>query len=203
LRARLLLKQAGWTDSDGDGILDRDGKPLVLTITSSSGQVNRERTEMVLRDQYRRVGIDLRIRNYNPTVLYGTYQDGGILKTGKFDIAMYAWLSSPEPATKEALYSSHNIPPRGQNHPRINHAELTELLGQGATEIDTPKRILIYNRIAEILVTETPVIPLFWYTSIDPCNERLHNYRPNPTQSADTWNAAQWHLGSVDELSRH
>ena len=126
LRARLLLKQAGWADSDGDGILDRDGKPLRLGITATSGQPNRERAELVLRDQYRRIGVDLVIRNYNSTVLYGTYEDGGILKRGKFDIAMYAWLSSPQPATKEALYSARNIPPRGQNHPRINHAELTE-----------------------------------------------------------------------------
>ncbi|MCH7549798.1 MAG: peptide ABC transporter substrate-binding protein [Candidatus Krumholzibacteriota bacterium] len=201
-RAESLLAEAGWTDSNGDGFLDRDGVPLRLSITAASGQVNRERTELVLRDQYRKIGVDLVIRNYNPTVLYGTFEDGGILKRGKYDIAMYAWLSSPEPATKEALYSSKNIPPLGQNHPRIDHTELTQLLAMGSNEVDPDARISIYHRIAEILVDEMPVIPLFWYTSIDPCTERLRNYRPNPTQSADTWNAALWYLADTEDLSR-
>lgn len=192
--AKRLLREAGWYDTDGDGILDRDGKPLVLSITTSAGQVNRERTELVLRDHLERVGIRLDIHNYNPTVLYGTYEDGGILKRGKYDIAMYAWLSSPEPATKEALYSSKNIPPNGQNHPRIDDPELTELLRRGSAEVDPKKRVEIYHQVADILVDEMPVVPLFWYTSIDPCTVRLHNFRPNPTQSADTWNAAQWYL---------
>lgn len=202
LRAKLLLKAAGWQDSDGDGIADRDGKALRLHIATSSGQPNRERTELVLREQYRKIGVDLLIRNYNPTVLYGTYVDRGILKRGKFDLAMYAWLSSPEPATKEALYSGKNLPPNGQNHPRINHPELTRLLAEGSTEVDPEKRRELYFRVAEILVEEVPVIPLFWYTSLDPCTDRLQNFRPNPTQSADTWNAATWYLQSPSKSSR-
>jgi peptide/nickel transport system substrate-binding protein len=193
-KARRLLREAGWNDSNGDGILDKNGRELRLSITASAGQLNRERTELVLREQYRQVGVDLKIRNYNGTVLYGTYEDGGILKRGKFDIAMYAWLSSPEPATKEALYSSKNIPPHGQNNPRIDQNELTELLESGSTEVDVDKRIALYRRVSEILVVEVPVIPLFWYTSVDPCTDRLRNYRPNPTQSADTWNANTWYL---------
>lgn len=194
LQAKRLLRAAGWKDADGDGILDRNGKPLKLRITASSGQLNRERTELVLREQWGNVGVDLEIVNYNPTVLYGTYEDGGILKRGKFDVAMYAWLSSPEPATKEALYSARNIPPNGQNHPRINNPRLTELLRRGSTAVDPVERKRIYAEITDILVDEVPVIPLFWYTSIDPCTDRLHNYRPNPTQSSDTWNAATWYL---------
>ena len=202
LRAKLLLKAAGWRDTDGDGIADRDGKPLRLYIATSSGQLNRERTELVLREQYRKIGVELVIRNYNPTVLYGTYEDRGILKRGKFDLAMYAWLSSPEPATKEALYSGKNLPPHGQNHPRVDIPELTRLLAIGSSEVDPERRREAYFRVAEILVEEVPVIPLFWYTSLDPCTDRLRNYRPNPTQSADTWNAATWYLESPAKVSR-
>jgi len=134
--------------------------------------------------------------------LYGTYEDGGILKRGKFDVAMYAWLSSPAPSRREALYASTSIPPYGQNHPRFVSAELTSLLEQGSTESDAAKRDEVYRRVQEILVDEAPVIPLFWYTAIDPVTTRLKNFRPNATQSADTWNAAQWYLGGpADELS--
>ena len=199
--ARRLLHEAGWRDTDGDGIVDRHGKPLKLSITASAGQPNRERTELVLREQYRAIGIDIEIRNYGPTVLYGTYEDGGILKRGEFDIAMYAWLSTPEPSRREALYSATSVPPQGQNHPRFRHEELTRLLEQGSTETDGPKREAIYQRVQEILVDEAPVIPLFWYTAVDPVTERLQNFRPNATQSADTWNASTWYLAGSPQLS--
>ncbi|MDH3217549.1 MAG: hypothetical protein OEN01_14905, partial [Candidatus Krumholzibacteria bacterium] len=149
-----------------------------------------------LRKQYRAVGIDLRIKNYSATVLYGSYEDGGILKRGKFDIAMYAWLSSPEPATKKSLYGANHVPPSGQNHPRIRHGELTETLRQATNETDITARVQLYHRVAEILVEEAPVIPLFWYTSLDLCSVKLQNYKPNPTQSSDTWNANTWHLAN-------
>jgi peptide/nickel transport system substrate-binding protein len=201
-KARRLLLEAGWKDTDGDGICERDGKPLKLFIAASAGQPNRERTELVLRDQWRQVGVDLQLGNFSPTVLYGTYEDGGILKRGKFDVAMYAWLSSPAPSRREALYASTSIPPYGQNHPRYVNAELTRLLEQGSTESDPATRDQVYRRVQEILVDEVPVIPLFWYTAIDPVTTRLRNFRPNATQSADTWNAAQWYLsGPADELS--
>lgn len=194
LQARRLLRDAGWTDRDGDGILEKDGRSLTLTISTTAGRLNRERTQAVLREQYREIGVDLRVKNYHPTVFAGSFEEGGILKSGKFDLAMYAWLSSPEPATKEDLYSIRNIPPQGQNHPRFRHERLSELLEAGAHEIDDSLRVAMYHEAAEILVDEAPVIPLFWYTAVDACTSRLKNYRPNPTQSADTWNARDWYL---------
>jgi peptide/nickel transport system substrate-binding protein len=199
--ARRLLHSAGWIDADGDGILDRDGVPLKLSLTASAGQPNRERTELVLREQYRMIGVDVDITNYGPTVLYGTFEDGGVLKRGTFDIAMYAWLSSPAPSRREALYAATSVPPNGQNHPRFRHDELTRLLEAGSTETEPAARAAAYRRVQEILVEETPVIPLFWYTAIDPVTERLRNFRPNATQSADTWNAAEWYLLPGPQLS--
>jgi peptide/nickel transport system substrate-binding protein len=123
------------------------------------------------------------------------------LKRGSFDIAMYAWLSTPEPSRREALYSATSVPPDGQNHPRFRHRELTGLLEQGSTETDAARRESIYRRVQEILVDEAPVIPLFWYTAVDPVTERLQNFRPNATQSADTWNAATWYLAGGPQVS--
>lgn len=201
--SRRLLRDAGWVDSDGDGIVDKDGKPLHLTIAATAGNPAREKTELVLQAQYREVGVVLEIRNYNATVLYGSYEDGGILKRGKFDLAMYAWLSSPEPASKRSLYGSEGVPPHGQNHPRIRNAMLTALLERGARETDAMERTAIYRAVSDILVQEVPVIPLFWYTTVDVCSNRLQNYRPNPTVSTDTWNAYNWYLEDAGvEMSR-
>ena len=193
-RSRRLLRASGWVDEDGDGIVEKNGRELTLYITTPSGNANRMRTELLLRDQYRRIGVDLRIRNYSSTVLFGTFEDDGMLRTGNYELILFAWLSNPDPGDNLAIYSSDAIPPRGQNVTRIRNAELTRLLKAGATETDERRRIEIYRRVSEILVEEAPTIPLFWYTAIDAVTDRLKNFRPNPTQSCDTWNAVEWEL---------
>ena len=194
-RAAHLLREAGWVDRDGDGIRERDGEPLRLEISTVTGMLNRERTEMVLRDQYRRIGIDCVVRNYHPTVLFGGFDEGGILKRGVFDIALYAILTPPDPSTKEGSYSAHFMPPTGQNYSRIDHERLTGLLSRGSETVAFEERKRIYDDIAVILARQAPTVPLLWVTQLDAMPERIHNYRPNPTQSGDTWNAGEWWLG--------
>lgn len=193
-RAARLLREAGWVDRDGDGIREKDGKPLRLAISTVTGMLNRERTEMVLRDQYRRIGIELTVQNHHPTVLFGSYDEGGILKRGAFDIALYAILTPPDPSTKEGSYSAQFMPPAGQNYSRIDHERLTELLERGSATVAFRERKRIYDEIAVILAEQAPIVPLLWVTQLDAMPVRMHNYRPNPTQSGDTWNAAEWRL---------
>ncbi len=189
-----LLDEAGWKDTDGDGIRERGGERLEMKITSTAGRASRERTEIVLQKQLSSVGIDLKIKNYHPTVMFASWDDRGVLKRGEFDLALYAFLTPPDPSTKEGSYSSDFFPPRGQNNSRFSHDELTRLLSKGSATVGFTERKKIYDEVARILAEELPVIPLLWVTQLDAMPAALENYRPNPTQSGDTWNAAQWRL---------
>ncbi len=197
-----LLTEAGWKDTDGDGIRERGGKNLELEISSTTGRASRERTEVVLQKQLSDVGIDLKIRNYHPTVLFASWDDRGILKRGEFDLALYAFLTPPDPSTKEGSYSADFIPPKGQNNSRFRDDELTRLLSAGSATVGFNERKKIYDKVARILAEELPIIPLLWVTQLDAMPATLENYRPNPTQSGDTWNAAQWRLKVREEAVR-
>ena len=129
------------------------------------------------------------------SVLFGGFDEGGILKRGVFDIALYAILTPPDPSTKEGSYSAHFMPPTGQNYSRIDHERLTGLLSRGSETVAFEERKRIYDDIAVILARQAPTVPLLWVTQLDAMPERIHNYRPNPTQSGDTWNAGEWWLG--------
>jgi peptide/nickel transport system substrate-binding protein len=192
--ARRLLTEAGWIDTDGDGIREREDEPLTLSITAAAGMLNRERTQLVLKEQYRKIGVDLTVRNYHPTVMYASYDEGGVLKRGKFDIALYAILTPPDPSTKEGSYSKEFLPPVGQNFSRIAHDELSELLARGSRLMLFEERRPVYERVDGILAVEVPMIPLLWVTQLDAMPEGLNGYRPNPTQSGDSWNANEWWL---------
>jgi len=193
-RARALLAKAGWVDRNGDGIREKNDRPLELTISTTTGNLNRERTEMVLKEQYRAVGIDLGIKNYHPSELYASFDEGGILRRGKYDIALYAALMPPDPSTKDGTYSAAFIPPKGQNFTRIKNERLTRLLAEGGRTILFADRKRIYDDAAVIVAEEAPAIPLLWVTQLEIMPRSLMNYRPNPTQSGDTWNANEWWL---------
>jgi peptide/nickel transport system substrate-binding protein len=193
-KAGELLDEAGWVDRDGDGIRDKAGKPLRLTISTVTGNVNRERTELVLKEQYRRVGVDLEVRNYHFSELYASFDEGGILRRGSYEIALYAVLMPPDPSTKYGSYSAQFIPPKGQNFTRIQNERLTELLEAGNRTVSDAERKKIYDEVTVILAEEAPVVPLLWVTQLDCMPKALVNYRPNPTQSGDTWNANEWYF---------
>ncbi|MGD1049239.1 MAG: peptide ABC transporter substrate-binding protein, partial [Candidatus Krumholzibacteriaceae bacterium] len=193
-RAGGLLTKAGWVDRNGDGIREKNGAPLALTISATTGNLDRERSEMVLREQYRAIGVDLSVRNYSPGELYASWDEGGILRRGKYDIALYAALMPPDPSTKEGTYSAAFVPPKGQNFTRVRNERLTRLLAEGSRTVDFAGRKKIYDEISRIVADESPAIPLLWVTQIDVMPEALVNYRPNPTQSGDTWNANEWWL---------
>lgn len=193
-KAEKLLKQAGWVDRNGDGIREKAGRPLMLAISTMTGNVNRERTEMVLKEQYRRVGVDLEIRNHHFSELYASFDEGGILRRGKYEIALYAVLMPPDPSTKDGSYSADFIPPKGQNFTRIRNERLTRLLAAGNRTVSFDERKMIYDEVTAILTEEAPVVPLLWVTQLDCMPKTLENYRPNPTQSGDTWNANEWWL---------
>ena len=113
-------------------------------------------------------------------------------------MALYAFLAPPDPSTKEGSYSERFLPPEGQNYSRIRNGRLTELLALGSKTVAFERRKEIYDEVAELLAEELPIIPLLWVTQLDAMPENLVNYRPNPTQSGDTWNASLWWLGEED-----
>ncbi len=166
---------------DGDGILEKNGKDLVLTISTTAGRLNRERTEIVLRDQYREVGVDLKVRNYNPTVFAGSYEENGILKTRQVrprDVRVAVVSRAGDQGGP--LLDTHDSS-RGTEPPEDPQraAHRAARAGRARNRRDAPRRRST-TRSRRSSSTKSPVIPLFWYTAVDACTRRLMNYKTEP-----------------------
>jgi peptide/nickel transport system substrate-binding protein len=91
-RARRLLREAGWTDTNGDGILDRNGQPLSLGVNVPSTSAPRRLMAVQAQEQLRQVGVRLEVLVLERPV----WQERHL--TGNFDVG-FGWASQdPTPA---------------------------------------------------------------------------------------------------------
>ncbi len=72
-RARALLADAGWTDSDGDGLLDRDGQPFAFTLTLDPAAGT---AAVFVQDQLRRIGIAMALQTLDGNVVRDRFGNG-------------------------------------------------------------------------------------------------------------------------------
>ncbi len=91
-RAGTLLRQAGWQDSDGDGTLDRNGRPLALSIIVPSSSSMRRDISVMAQEELRQVGIRLDVLVLERSV----WQERFV--SGRFDISFGAMRQVPTPS---------------------------------------------------------------------------------------------------------
>ncbi len=161
-KAEALLDEAGWSVKKGGIRHNAAGEKLTLEIMTTAGNRIRELVQQVLQSQWRKVGIDMRIRNEPARVFFGQ-----TMTKRKFPaLGMYAWLSSPENVPWTTLHSTM-IPAEengwaGQNYPGYVNPEMDEILDKMERELDREKRRALWHRMQAIYVRDLPALPLYW-----------------------------------------
>lgn len=153
-RARQLLKEAGFTDTNDDGILERDGKPFAFEIITNNGNKEREKTAIFIQRRLKEIGIDVSIR----TIEWASFISR-FIKTGDFDVVILGWGLGLDPDQFNIWHSSQQAP--GQfNFIGYNNPQVDQLLEQGRTELDPDKRMKIYHEFAKVLLDDSPIVYL-------------------------------------------
>lgn len=83
--ARALLAEAGFRDDDRDGTLERDGRPFRFELLTNSGNRTRTAAATLIRDQLRRIGVDVRPRPVDFQLL------GALSRAKDFDASLGGW----------------------------------------------------------------------------------------------------------------
>ena len=148
-RALELLDEAGWKDTNGDGIRDKDGVPFRFEIQGPTGNDFIEHLMPILKESFRKAGIDMQERRLEFTVLIQN------LKGRKFDACTLAW-SMPLESDQVQLWHSSSIANGGSNAVGYRNAEADKLLEAGRQEFDAEKRKQIYWKWQEIVHDEQP-----------------------------------------------
>lgn len=196
-QARQLLEEAGWTDTDGDGIREKDGVRASLEISTPAGQQVREQTEQILQQQFADIGVELVINNVQAATLFGNWQENGKLKRGDFDIVMDTWGADLDPdAFLSTLFASDQIPTEanggeGWNFFRLQDSELDAAIQAGRATLDQEERKAAYRTVVERILDDLVYIPLYKRAVINAFLAPVEGEVGNPWMEF-TWNAEEW-----------
>lgn len=149
--AKALLASSGYTDSDGDGFLDKDGKKVSLQIITY-GRTGLPQTSQALQSALRQLGMDISFEQLDST------EDRG--HAGTFDLSVYAEVTMPTGDSYSYMMNSYSTGGTN-NFGRYSNSEVDKLLAELAVEFDTGRRAEITKQIDEIVLSENAYCNIF------------------------------------------
>ncbi len=193
-RAKQLLDEAGWKDTNGDGVRDKDGVELVLTLGTTTRQIRRD-VQAVAQQQLAQVGIKLELANADSDIFFGSYGEGGPCATGQYDIFEYSTVVSfPDPETADWLCSQ--IPsdenPAGVNWQAVCDEELDALFQLQATQVDPNERMQTFHKISRLIYEKVYWLGVWEDPDIWAIGPRLKNVRLSG--ATPFFNIVEWEL---------
>jgi ABC-type transport system substrate-binding protein len=170
--AKALLRQAGWYDDTGDGVVKAhgvtgvtDGTPLVLRAAtlSAADSSEYESTLLAVQDMLSKIGVKIgTLDTYDLEVFYSPYNSGGPWATGADDLYLMHWATGVDTVNQFQLYSCDTIPseqnPGGFNASQICNPEIDSLWKQLYTSMSADDRQSAVNRIQDIIADQALTI---------------------------------------------
>jgi microcin C transport system substrate-binding protein len=152
-KADELFKQAGWGGRNAEGIRIKDGKTLTATITY--GQSNLTPRFVILQEDARKAGIDLKLQLMDPAQAFKSFRDKA------HQIAFVAWSTSYRPEYRARFHSSFANKPQTSNYSNTASPVLDQLIEEYEHASDDRKRIEKAHAIQNFVFQDSSYIPLF------------------------------------------
>ncbi len=183
-KARDLLKEAGWADANGDGVLEKDAKPFEFEILTNQGNETRQKCAEIIQRQLAEVGITVKIR----VVEWSAFVTNFINKR-RFDAVILGWTIPLDPDAYDVWHSSKTAPEE-LNFVSYKNPEVDQMLEKGRGTFDQKERKKYYDRFQEILAEDQPYTFLYVPDELIIISKRIRGVEPAPIgigHNIDKW----------------
>lgn len=158
-KARSLLAEAGWEDTNGNGIVDKEingvltEMELEYKISASSKFANSQ--ALLFQDDAKKAGVKINIVPKEFTVMIDD------AKKRDYELYSGAWAQDPTIDDPKQLWHSESDTPDGGNRVSFTNAEADRLIEEIRVTLDEGKRNQLYKEFQELIYEEQPYIFLF------------------------------------------
>ncbi len=195
--AAQLLDQAGWRDSNGNGIRDKDGVELALVFQTSVNPL-RQKTQQVIKQSLQAIGIGVELRSIDPSVFFsGDPANPDTLERFYADLEMFTTGNfSPDPTLYMKTFTCDEIPQAdnnwvGTNFGRYCNPDYDQLWIAVTEELDETKRQQLFIAMNDLLVNDYTLVPLVHRADVVGVSQRLTGVKLTPWDR-NTWNIQAW-----------
>lgn len=174
-----LLDEAGWKDTDGDGVRDKNGIPFRFKYSYPAGSTTSEQSAKSLKDDAAKIGVDVIIDPVEWSIFLGNLQDH------KFDAAESMWAGVIEQDPYQILHSSQIK--GGSNYVSFNNPRADKIIEQARRELNGEKRYALYHKFHKIVHEEQPYTflmtrPRYYFIDRRFENVMVHKLGLNPLE---------------------
>jgi peptide/nickel transport system substrate-binding protein len=199
-----LLANAGWVKGP-DGYLTKGGKTLELAFCTTTRQFRLDSLNTIAAE-LKAIGIKVDVNTKPDSDVFGLWSKVSSttacnLRHGNFDVAEFAYISSPDPLSGYRIHYSTEIPDNpphdGENITRIDLPGLDAAYDTIAGSVDFSKIRNAMYAIQDIYGSDrnTYELPLYFRKDVWLVDPKLHNFTGNPTIAAGEWNIGDWWVG--------
>ena len=185
-KARALLADAGWTETNADGVLVRNDQPFTFELLTNQGNDERKKVAEIVQASLKELGIQVDIRVIEWASLLKEY-----IKKRRFEAIILGWGIGLDPDQYEIWHSSKTGPDE-LNHISYANPEVDALLEQGRTSCRQAERKKFYDRLQTILAEDQPIVFLYFRDALPVVSSRVRGIVPAP--SGIRYNFNEWYV---------
>jgi peptide/nickel transport system substrate-binding protein len=171
-RARRLLRQAGWEDTDSDGVLDRDGRPLSLTLNIPSTSAARRQIGLEIQEQLRALDIRVELSVLDIPVFIERRN------AGQFDMEIAAAGMDPTPSGLRNSWSCQSIGVPNANVGGYCEPRVDSLMALALTSTSAPASL--WKAVLEQIRDDAPAAFLYAPSKVIAVHRRFRGVSLRP-----------------------
>ncbi|MEL6764968.1 MAG: peptide ABC transporter substrate-binding protein, partial [Cyanobacteria bacterium J06607_6] len=203
-KAEALLDEAGWQDTDGDGIRDRDGVDMTVVFQTSVNPV-RQKTQTRIEENLQTLGIDVDIKRVRVDDFFsGDPEQTNSINHFYADLQAYTTGNDhPDPTIYLSWWTCSQIATQANqwqepNNARYCNTDYDELWEAAQQELNLERRAALFQEMDALLAAEVAVIPIVHRATTNGVSKDLVGLAPTPWD-ASTWDIAQWQRTAAAE----
>ncbi|WP_027255073.1 peptide ABC transporter substrate-binding protein [Planktothrix agardhii] len=196
-KAAKLLDEAGWKDTNNNGIRDKNGVEMNLVFQTSVNPL-RQKTQEVIKQSLEKLGMKVELKSIDPSVYFsGDPANPDTTERFAADLQLFSTgNTNPDPTAYLKTYTCDQIPQKannwiGNNYSRYCNPEYDALWKQATTEINPEKQKKIWIKMNDMLVNNYIVIPLIHRAEVEGVNKNLTGVELTPWDLT-VWNIKDW-----------
>ncbi|MGI6090928.1 MAG: ABC transporter substrate-binding protein [Saccharofermentanales bacterium] len=179
-KAKSILDEAGWKDSDGDGIRDKDGVKLAFTVATHTDDTSRFQVVEYLQNQLKSIGIDTSVS----VTEWANFSADMTAKKNQIWVA--GWLNLYDPDRMYDMFYSES----GSNYGNFNDPEVDKALLDARLSTDQSERAEKYRYVARAATDNVWYITMLEQAYVSIHSDKLEGYTVYPSGSIYTmWTA--------------